>query len=176
MRDEFTGQPEIHFYHAALIVKIRREIDLTESLQAFRALWNAEGLFLIKILSGRWIISALDSFADHGEPHERGNAMAIATFFNMLKLADTEYQLCGQPAYEASHLDDNRDHYPLLWNGVRVFHMPDDDTFANMVRRMRKILFPTPLFALIFESLLSKVAQQNTMLNRLAQHHIRKLW
>lgn len=176
VRDEFTDQLEIHFYHAALIIKIRREIDLTESLRAFRALWNAEGIFLIKLLSSRWIISALDSFADHGEPQERGNAMAIVTFFNMLKMADTEYQLCGQPNYDASRLDNNRDHYPLLWDGVRVFHIPDDDTFANMIRRMRRMLSTTPLFALIFEYLLNKVVHQNTMLKRLAQHHIRKLW
>lgn len=176
VRQEFVGQPEISFYHAALIVKLRREIDVTESLQAFRALWNIEGLTLLGLLNSRWIISALDTFADHGKHEEQTAAMAVVTFFNMLKMADTEYRLSGKNGYDSEKLQENHDRYPVLWDGMRVFHLPDDDTFANMVKRMRRVLSPTPLFMLIFELLLNKAARADSMLTRLAKHHLRNLW
>lgn len=176
VRDEFTGSPEIIFYHAALIIKIRRHVDLEESFNAFRSLWNAEAINLLKRLNSRWIISALDTFADNGTPIEQIAAMAVAGFYNVLKMADTEYKLTGHKNYDAACLQDNIDNYPVVWDGVRVFHLPDDDTFANTVKRMRKVLAPTPLFMLIFELLLNKVMLEDTLLTRLAKHHLRKMW
>src|SRR5262249_24508755 len=103
-------------------------------------------------------------------------AMAIVTFVNMLKLAETEYRLSGEPAHNAACVDDNAKNYPVLWDGVRVFRLPDDDTFANMIRRLRRMLAATPLLTLIFETLLNKILREDTMLTRLARHHMRNLW
>ncbi len=176
LREEFTGDAEIKFFHAALIVKIRREKDLTESLLAFRSLWNAEGFYLLKNLSSRWILSALDTFIDHGDAHERAQALAIVTFFNMLKMAETEHRLRGSDTYKPEGIAENTNDYPLLWDGVRAFHLTDDDTFANIVRRIRKTLSHTPLFFLAFETLLIKATNANTMLSRMSQHHLRGMW
>jgi hypothetical protein len=175
LRDEFTGQPEIAFYHAALIVKIRRRVELAENVRAFRALWGSEGFDLLKILSSRWIISALDTFVDHGEGAEPATAMSIVAFINMLKMADTEYRLYGSPAYDPKKLKENKDDYTPLWDGLRTFHLPDDDTFANTIRRMRKTLSRVPLFLFMFETVLNKAVSQNSILNRMAQHHMRHL-
>jgi hypothetical protein len=176
LREEFTGQLEIVYFHASLIVKIRRRIDLEESFAAFRSLWSKDGLRLLRLLNTRWIVSALDSFVDHGEDDERGGAMAIATFVNMLKLSETEHRLAGSPEHAAERIADNSDNIPQLWDGVRSFRVTDDDTFANMVQRMRRMLAPTPLFILIFESLLNRATSNPTLLTRLAQHHRRHLW
>src|SRR5262249_1730520 len=126
--------------------------------------------------NSRWIVSALDTFVDHGEPAERANAMMIVTFANVLKLADTEYVLCDEPAYDAERLGGNVKNYPCLWDGGKVLHLPDAVTFANMVNRMRKTLLPTPLFRLMFESLLNRARSHETLLTRLGRHHKRSLW
>lgn len=176
VRGEFTGKAEINFYHAALIIKIRRKLDLDESLESFRALWNAEGLTLLKLLDSRWVISALDTFADYGEAKEQSLALMLTVFANMLKLADSEYVLSGRPVYEKPEVEAAVAGNIFLWDGIRMFHLPDDDTFANMIKRMRKQMAPIPLFGLILEVLLSKAAMHDTILSRLARHHMRHMW
>jgi hypothetical protein len=176
VREEFIGQPELVFYHAALIVKIRREIDLAETLEAFRGLWELTGSGLLTLLNSRWLVSALDTLADHGRPEERGAAMAIATFVNMLKLAETEYRLVSQPEYDPAKVEQNFRQYPVLWDGIRVFHLPDDNTFANMVQRLRRILASHLLLKLLFETLLNAIVCEDTLPTRLARQHIRKMW
>lgn len=63
-----------------------------------------------------------------------------------------------------------------MWDNRRVFHLPDDDTFTNTARRMRRELAREPLLAAIFDVLLQRALASDTTLSRLAQHHARGLW
>lgn len=176
VRGEFIGQPEINAYHAALIVRIRRGADLAKNIPAFFALWENERQFLLDSLDSRWLISALDTFADHGAESERLGAMSILGFMNMLKLANTEYMLCGSPTYCPVAVNDNIERYPVMWDNRRVFHLPDDDTFVNTIRRLRAALVEQPLFLAVFEILLRRCLENDTTLARLARMHERGLW
>lgn len=104
VRMEFAGQPELFAYHASLIIKLRRAIDVEAAYPAFVHLWRHERAFLLENLDSRWLVSALDTFADHGTVCERMGALGILSFMNMLKLAQTEHMLCGSPVYTAEEI------------------------------------------------------------------------
>ena len=64
LRVEFKGRARIEFYHAVLIVLIRRQIKLLPTLELFFDLWDKEADFLCERLSLRWIVSACDTICD----------------------------------------------------------------------------------------------------------------
>jgi len=175
-RLEFVKQPELCAYHAELVIRLRRKIDTTRNAFLFFDLWRAEQAFLLQHLDSRWLVSALDTFADYGAARERLAATAIVAFVNMVKLAETEHRLCGSPDYSPDCVRQNIEQYPEMWDGRRVFHLRDDDTFGNTVTRMRRVLEPEPLLRDIFEVLLQRMFDHDTPLSRLAREHDRGLW
>jgi hypothetical protein len=42
LRREFSGQPELFYFHAKLIVMMRRDIKVEENFQQFSRLWSEE--------------------------------------------------------------------------------------------------------------------------------------
>ncbi len=173
---EFAGKPELCAFHAELVIRIRRKNELEKNGPLFFDLWREHAAFLIDHLDSRWLISALDTFIDHGTERESLSAMAITSFMNAMMLAETEHRLCGSPTYRPEEVSRNKEVYPFVWDGRRVFHLPDDDTFANTVRRLRRVLEPEKTIAAIFETLLDRMFKDDTLLTRLAKHHERGLW
>lgn len=176
VRREFARQPELCAFHAELIVRIRRACDLQGDLATFFALWREQADFLTENLDSRWLISALDSFIDHGKPQEQACAMAIVGFMNMAMLAETEYRLCGAVPYQQAKITENIDVYPHIWDGRRVFHINGDDTFAKTVGRLRRVFAEQSTLMKIFETLLKIMFEGESLLSRLAPHHPRGLW
>ena len=64
LRVEFSGQSELLWHHAKLIVLIRRGFKEKETYLSFRELWQTEQDFLFQHLHIRWLISATDTMAD----------------------------------------------------------------------------------------------------------------
>ncbi|MEH6773954.1 MAG: hypothetical protein V7668_08525, partial [Cereibacter changlensis] len=79
LRCEFSGQPELLYVHAELIVLIRRGYRTDESFARLLRLWEAEGDFLCQRLDLRWLVSACDSFAEHHpDPAQRAVAALVS--------------------------------------------------------------------------------------------------
>ena len=96
LRCEFSGRPELLLHHATLIVLIRREVRLAESLGQFTALWAQEAEFLCRHLNLRWLISAADTFADHGpDPQARAVAMMASLLANTVKIGESDRYVRG---------------------------------------------------------------------------------
>lgn len=84
---EFGGKPRFLHVHSALIVAIRRQINLEWTLGEFRRLWAAKASELVQMLSLRWLVSATDTFADYpSDECERSVALMVTLFVNTIKL------------------------------------------------------------------------------------------
>lgn len=170
-RENFKGLPEICHYHAALIIRIRRNFSSERDFEAFKFLWESEWSFLVQNLSSRWIVSALDTFADLGSFEQKAFALAIVGFMNGLKLAETEYTLCGKPEYVSSCVEENFRTYPHLWDGRRAFHFGGDDTVANTLMRIRAFVKVSAMFDKILFKLLDEALKGGTLLERFRKAH-----
>lgn len=139
VKTEFIDKPEICFYHATLIVLLRRGYKSKETYKEFEKLWETESDFLLSNLSLRWIVSACDTFVDHSpNPLRSAIFLNVSTLINTLKIYETEKFLRGfetiddineknVEALYLKHLD--------LYQGLTYFRIGTDDTLRNMRAR-----------------------------------------
>lgn len=67
LQKTFAGRPEILLWHALAISYLRRETPHTAKARAlFFKIWDEQAEWMASTLNGRWLISALQTFADHG--------------------------------------------------------------------------------------------------------------
>lgn len=113
--------------------------------------------------SARWIVSICDTYADHGSPVERGNALLISVLVNMIRLADSGRLLRGpvQPARLTPLMGDDR---PLLFSGLRSLHLGQEDTLLNMAKRLDQQLTETPQLHRLYRAILASIhASENAV-------------
>jgi len=139
VKTEFIDKPEICFYHATLIVLLRRGYKSKETYKEFEKLWETESDFLLSNLSLRWIVSACDTFVDHSpNPLRSAIFLNVSTLINTLKIYETEKFLRGFEAIddineknvEALYLK-----HLALYQGLTYFRIGTDDTLRNMRTR-----------------------------------------
>src|SRR6476620_5838309 len=124
LRQDFVGLPELCFVHGKLIALIRRRINLAHHVPTFLSLWASETEFLTTNLNSRWLLSACDTIACHGEGSQRSNAAVLTAMFHTLQLCETERLLMQDSTYDpskyasalATHAAET--HIPL-WDGVK---------------------------------------------------------
>lgn len=143
LRFEFIGRPQYCFNLAATIVLIRREFNLSQQIENFYMLWEHCSDGLIKNLSSRWLVSAGDTFADHGKSKEDQTAGLWASLLiNTVKAYEMKALLQKQdpelqPLAEQIHLSQTS--RIALFDGVSGLAAGTDDTFRNMRWRLEKI-------------------------------------
>jgi len=170
LRPEFNGAPRICFELASLIVRIRRELDLDTDMVVFHEILERDGEFLLDHLSARWLISICDTYSDDpSDPLRRSNALLVSSFFNLIKLADSESEVLGarrRPTDE--EVESYKGRHPVeLWDGITSYSILGGDMPLNLFRRVRAILAPTPLLLAIFDRLYRGAGGRNTLLARL---------
>lgn len=175
LRSEFAGQSELLYYHAQLIVLIRREYQVAEQFAQFERLWNTESEFLREHLNTRWLISATDTFADHStDPTTRSLALAASLLVNTIKLQETERylqateQLADQPE-RRQQLQTGR---VALFDGTSAFAVGTDDTLRNLRWRLDAIS-PMNLMGEVLAELFQRVQTHDTVYQRFRQRHTR---
>ncbi|WP_163851003.1 glycosyltransferase family 2 protein [Pseudooceanicola aestuarii] len=91
LHEEFAGRPQILWLHGLLIAHLRRRTQPAQTAVLFRRLWTEEADFLLDHLDARWLVSAVTTFADHGETEaQRRVGHTLNVLFNMMKLYETE--------------------------------------------------------------------------------------
>ncbi len=154
LRREFSGQPEINYYHAQLIVLIRRGVDLRKHFSDFEQLWAHERDYLLKSLSTRWLISSSDTFIDHScDELAKALLMNAVILINTIKLHESERFLNKT---ENAPIDPARKHLLqterlALFDGVSGFAVGTDDTLRNMRWRLGELCAIHPLGAIVIE-------------------------
>lgn len=86
------GQPEILLWHALAISYLRRDTPHTDrARRLFFRIWDSETEFMLNALNARWLVSSLQSFADHGRSEaERLAGSAGFLYGNLIKVYESE--------------------------------------------------------------------------------------
>jgi hypothetical protein len=93
---EFAGRPQICALHGVVIAHLRRRSAPPHTVALFRRLWAEHATDLIAQLSGRWLISAVITFADHGATEsERVLGQSLKVLFSLMKLYEFERRFSG---------------------------------------------------------------------------------
>lgn len=175
LRQEFSGQSELAFYHAFLIVLIRREYDLDHTVTKFMELWENESEWLLKHINLRWLMSANDTFIDHAKNKiDSSLALATSVLVNTVKIYETENIM-------TNHTDINYEKYLVervqkinipIFEGMTCFTVGTDDTLRNMIWRVKEKSHNSVVGA-IFMEVLQRLSVLPTAYGRLREHHIR---
>lgn len=176
LKKEFSGGAELLYYHAKLIVLIRREANLKKNIQLFEQLWECEAPFLVKNLNTRWLIAAADTFMDYSQNAEnKAYAMACSCLINTIKINETERFLQNSEDYK----DDKVRYKQLtqervaLFDGVSAFAVGTDDTLRNMRWRLDSISSETASYQ-ILQEVFKRLQEENTVYKRFRDRHTRK--
>lgn len=165
---EFAGQPCLGYYHAGLIVHIRRRLRLPEMLDRFEALWAAQADALLAGLSSRWLVSACDTIADHAaDPQERAAATAASACLTTMRLYETERRERG---IDARPLMAPGSH-TALFDGLIHFAIGAGDGIANLWQRVRAAESAGTRVGRILATLLARAETADTVFPRMARLH-----
>lgn len=94
---EFVGKSELAFLNAQLISILRKRSQPTHIPALFRRLWAEQATHLIAELNLRWLVSSVQTFADHGETQtQREVGQALRMLFGMMKLYEFERLFSGR--------------------------------------------------------------------------------
>jgi len=143
LKSEFSGQSEICYTHAKIIVLIRREFEIEKHYKLFEQLWREEKDFLLENLNTRWLLSAADTFADFSKDDAvKGLSIACICLLNTVRIADSERFITNADSYkddqEIQDRLDSEERFELL-DGIAVFKFGTDDALRNTRWRIDKM-------------------------------------
>ena len=169
---EHVDRPKATLCHAALVVLIRREMVLDAALTRYFALWEAQTDLLLSKLSLRWLVSAADTFADHGRTEaDRVAGMAATLFVNTIKLYETErHYLMDIPA-----TDENRDESmgPFDLDGITPFRHRGD-SIGNLFKRKDRVVQTLGVSGQILSRVMQRASELDTVYSRMRAIHTGK--
>lgn len=174
LRQEFSGKAELSFYHAMLIVMIRREVNTKDTYTKFEKLWKEHGDWLLKNLNIRWLVSACDTFSDHSlDMTERSLALATTLLANTVKAYETENVISRNTVeYDSTLVAKVQNEAIPLIEGMSCFTIGTDDTLRNMVWRMKEIA-PRYIAGRILIEVFQRLNTLPTAFGRIRKAHTR---
>lgn len=96
LRAELAGKPELAALNAILIAHLRKKSAVAQAPALFRRIWQEKGAALMPELPGRWLISSIITFADHGETEaQRRIGQSLNILFSLMKLYEAERLMTG---------------------------------------------------------------------------------
>jgi hypothetical protein len=176
LRHEFSGQSELIWHHAQLIVLLRRGYRVEDTFRNFNQLWKIEKNWLCKNLNIRWLVSACDTFADHSpDEKERALAFSVSLMLNTLKLYETERYVTNSTEipYDAEKISYLQNFLVPIFEGMSCFTVGTDDTLRNMVWRMKDISRGA-VAGEIMQEVFSRLHDCNSVFSRFRVQHRRK--
>jgi hypothetical protein len=174
---EFSGQPMILFYHAWLIVHIRRG-QLVKAAE-FQNLWKSEPDYLIQHLNSRWLVSACDTFADIGQ-NDGETQLALATTLMMAVIKLYETEKCGYQVRQSffsmiskkRQADKPSPFVSELFDGLTTFAVGNGDLIFNLLVRTKSVSERTPsIIGQILTELLRRLHKNDTVFKRMRDRH-----
>lgn len=166
LEDEFRGEPQLHYYHAALSVLIRRDIQRDLALAQFYSMWRDQPDCMLR-LSTRWLISACDTLMAHSQDMADRTAGAAGSFIgNLVKLYETERHFSGV----ARAIDGPRGPVPLF-DGLTTFSIGNGDMIMNQRRRFADLVQSGSFAHRIVATILERIDSNDTVFSRFAALH-----
>jgi len=176
LKHEFSGQSELCYTHAKIIVLIRRDFDTKKHFKLLEKLWEEEKDFLLKNLNIRWLISATDTFSDYSDDKAiQGLSVACSCLLNTIKMQESERCIINVKDSiddkEIVNRLDNGERIPLF-DGVSVFKIGTDDTLRNMRWRIDKAAKINIAGEILLE-IFSRLQKSDTVYKRFKDKHTR---
>ncbi len=175
LRSEFSGQPELIFEHAKLIVLMRREFKASEAFEEFRKMWEAEADFLLEHLNLRWIVAAMDSFADHDPlPENRAIALSVSLMVNTMKTYESERYVkdIGDPPVNQDKISRLGQELVPIFGGLSMLTVGTDDTLRNMRWRIDRQAKDS-LTGQVLQQVFLRLQDEDTAFSRMRKLHHR---
>lgn len=119
----------------------------------------------------RWLASICDTYADHGDPIERRNALLVSVLVKMEKIAQTyAHWRLGYPGSLGVPSEDIHRKIRLP-EGLSSFHLEIGDAPNTMFGRMTDMLSETPVIAAIFKAVQRRLEHSDSILGNLNIRH-----
>lgn len=101
LRAELAGQSELALLHGLLISHLRKHTYPDAAPQLFLRMWHEQEDWLLDNLEPRWLISAVITFAEHGETErDRRLAQSLNILFSLMKIYEAERGFSGKTPQE----------------------------------------------------------------------------
>ncbi len=114
LRAELAGKPELAALNAILIAHLRKKSAVPHAPALFHRIWREKGADLMVVLPGRWLISSVITFADHGETEaQRRIGQSLNILFSLMKLYEAERLMSGADPRVAAPLKPFKARLPL---------------------------------------------------------------
>lgn len=129
---ELQGHCELALLHGLLVSHLRKHTYPDAAPVLFRRLWAEEEPWLLHSLPTRWLISAVITFADHGQTEaDRNLAARMNILFSLMKIYEAERCYSGKPAQDPFRVKDrNKSPLPM---GMRDFSVLQGDLEAHLL-------------------------------------------
>lgn len=170
---EFVGQSEIKFAHAALIVALRRGIEVTHNFSRFMSLWEEHSDFLTETLDSRWLVSACDTLAQFSQDIAQAQLAAMGSLFvNTLKLYETERIAAACDAADPARIASGTP----LFDGMTAFMIGGGDMVANLIGRLDATIASDLPAGVIVRELINRALDNETVFSRMSGYPQRHPW
>ena len=177
LKHQFIDQSELCFYHATLVVLLRRNYKPDETFTEFKTLWTTQIDYLLEHLSLRWIVSACDTFIDHSTNKiQAAILMNVTTLINTLRVYETQQFLQLNPNSESLSLTTTKvdalyySDLPL-YQGLTYFRIGTDDTLKHMRSRYESFYNTDKLATTMLLSVFDKLQANKSAFSTLRALH-----
>ena len=159
---------EIYSHIQYLIVQLRNARDVKTNFQAFQTFIAQYQRDILETTDLRWLVSICDTYADHGTPVERRNALLVSLFANLIRLSDTIIKTLEQTPNETMIAMMKSCQLPLF-DGLLTLHLDKQDTCLNLAKRLTRLLSETPFFLAVYQKVIQASLDNDSLLGKFAR-------
>jgi len=162
---ELEGHCELALLHGMLVANLRKHTFPDVAPKLFRRLWEEEENWLLENLPTRWLISAVITFAEHGQTEaDRNLAARMNMLFSLMKIYEAERAFSGLPPQKPFKTKD-RFAAPLPM-GMAGFSVLKGDLEANLLTPLWRDAREAPAIGPLVQHLLEMLNQDDATVFR----------
>ena len=166
---ELQGHSELAMLHGLLVSHLRKHTYPDTAPALFLRLWAEQEAWLLENLPTRWLISAVITFAEHGQTEaDRNLAARMNMLFSLMKICEAERSFSGLPPRKPFRIiDRNKDPLPM---GMKDFSVLKGDLEAHLLAPLWRDAASAPATGNLVRHLLELLNQDdNTVFRRFAK-------
>jgi hypothetical protein len=166
---ELEGHSELALLHGLLVSHLRKHTYPDVAPKLFLRLWAEQEDWLIANLPMRWLISAVITFAEHGQTEaDRNLAARMNMLFSLMKIYEAERCFSGKVATEPFRVRD-RNKAPLPM-GMKDFSVLQGDLEAHLLAPLWRDADGAPAIGNLVRHLLTALNEDDGTVFRRFSH------
>jgi hypothetical protein len=157
---ELQGHCELTLLHGLLVSHLRKHTYPDHAPALFLRMWSTEQDWLLNNLPSRWLISAVITFADHGQTEaDRNLATRMNMLFSLMKIYEAERCFSGNAPQEPFRIKDrNKSPLPM---GMKDFSVLKGDLEAHLLAPLLRDANKAPATGRLVQHLLELLNQDD---------------